>query len=135
MDSFEELFEEQLKDLYFAEKLILRSLPKLAKKVSSKALHDAFLQHAEQTKGHLQRLEQVFEPLDKKPRGKRCAAMEGLMAEADELAMIDGFFTAVFAEDTIAMRACSPAPRPLSIMKLRVMAPSAPGPKSWARTR
>ena len=85
MDSFEELFEEQLKDLYFAEKLILRSLPKLAKKVSSKALHDAFLQHAEQTKGHLQRLEQVFELLDKKPRGKRCAAMEGLMAEADEL--------------------------------------------------
>jgi ferritin-like metal-binding protein YciE len=85
MESLEELFEEQLKDVYYAEKLILRNLPKLAKKVTSKELKSAFLEHTEQTKTQLERLEQVFGELGKKAKGKRCAAMEGLVAEAEEL--------------------------------------------------
>jgi ferritin-like metal-binding protein YciE len=85
MESFDQLFEEQLKGAYYAEKLILRNLPKLSKKVTSEELKSAFLEHTEQTKTHLERLDQVFAQLGKKARGKRCAAMEGLMEEAEEL--------------------------------------------------
>ncbi len=85
MDTFQELFEDQLRDVYYAEKLILRTLPKLAKKVQSEELSQAFKEHAEQTRTQVERLDQVFQELGKRARGKRCAAMEGLMAEADEL--------------------------------------------------
>jgi ferritin-like metal-binding protein YciE len=82
---FRELFEETLKDVYYAEKLALRRMPKMADGVASDALAEAFELHEEQTEGQVKRLEQVFDMLGMKPKGKRCAAMEGLVAEAEEL--------------------------------------------------
>jgi ferritin-like metal-binding protein YciE len=83
--NFKELFEETLKDIYYAEKAILKALPKMAKKASSEDLSAAFNEHLEQTRGQVKRLEQIFEMLGKAARGKKCDAIEGLTAEADEI--------------------------------------------------
>jgi ferritin-like metal-binding protein YciE len=70
MESLYELFEDTLKDIYFAEKQIVKALPKMARKASSYDLSDAFNTHLEETKVHVERLEQVFKMIDKSPRGK-----------------------------------------------------------------
>ena len=70
----EDLFHETLKDIYFAEKKILVALPKMAKAAHSEELKAAFEKHAEETEGQVERLEQVFELIDKAARGKTCPA-------------------------------------------------------------
>lgn len=85
MENLEELFEETLKDVYFAEKAILKALPKMAKKTKSAELKQAFEEHVEQTKGQVERLDQVFRILGKKSSGKECPALKGLVEETEEL--------------------------------------------------
>jgi len=80
-----ELYVDELKDLYNAEHQLVRALPKLAKAVSSEELRQGIEEHLEQTKSHVQRLEQIFESLDESPKGKKCAGMEGLVKEGSEI--------------------------------------------------
>jgi ferritin-like metal-binding protein YciE len=80
-----DIYIDALRDLYNAETQILKALPRMAKAVTNEELRAAFLEHAEQTEGQIDRLEQVFGLLDMKVRGKKCAAMEGLLEEAKEL--------------------------------------------------
>jgi ferritin-like metal-binding protein YciE len=81
-----ELYIDELKDLYSAETQLVKALPKLAKASNSDKLREGFEEHLEQTKGHVQRLEQIFEALDESPKGKKCAGMEGLIEEGSEMA-------------------------------------------------
>jgi ferritin-like metal-binding protein YciE len=76
-----ELYLGELKDLYSAESQLVKALPKLAKAAASEELRAGFEEHLEQTKGHVQRLEQIFEMLDESPKGKKCKGMEGLIEE------------------------------------------------------
>lgn len=79
------LFTNGLKDMYWAEKYLVKSLKKMAKAATSDEVRNAFEDHMAQTEGHVEKLEQVFELLEKKPAGKKCLAMEGLVGEAEEL--------------------------------------------------
>jgi ferritin-like metal-binding protein YciE len=81
-----ELYIDELKDLYNAENQLVKALPKLAKAANSDELRAGFEEHLEQTKGHVQRLEQIFELLDESPKGKKCKGMEGLIEEGNEMA-------------------------------------------------
>jgi ferritin-like metal-binding protein YciE len=80
-----ELLLEQLKDIYSAEKQVLRALPKMIKKVSNESLRTAFEEHLSQTEEQVQRLDQVGEILGKKLTGKKCVGMEGLVEEGNEV--------------------------------------------------
>lgn len=79
-----DLLVEELKDLYSAENQLIKALPKMAKAASNEELKAGFEEHLEQTKNHVSRLERVFELLGASPKGKKCQAMEGLIAEASE---------------------------------------------------
>lgn len=81
-----ELFHDALKDIYFAEKKILGALPKMAKAANSDELRAAFRKHEGETEGHVGRLERVFAMIDKKPQGKTCDAVLGIIAEGEEIA-------------------------------------------------
>jgi ferritin-like metal-binding protein YciE len=81
----DELFVDELKDLYSAEKQITRALPKLAKAATSEELRKAFLSHLEETNGQIVRLEKAFEILGKNPRGKTCVGMKGVLEEGAEM--------------------------------------------------
>jgi ferritin-like metal-binding protein YciE len=81
----EELFVDELKDLYSAEKQITKALPKMAKGASSEELREAFLSHLEETNGQIARLEQAFEILGEKPTGKTCVGMKGVLEEGSEM--------------------------------------------------
>lgn len=83
--NLDDLFHETLKDIYFAEKKILTALPKLAKAAHSTELASAFEKHADETQGHVDRLEQVFNMIGKSPRGKTCPAILGLIEEGQEI--------------------------------------------------
>jgi ferritin-like metal-binding protein YciE len=83
-ETLEQLLEESLKDLYDAEKQLVKALPKMAKAADNEDLKAAFTGHLEETKGHQQRLEQVFEILGSKAKSKSCAAMKGLIEEGGE---------------------------------------------------
>jgi len=85
MNSLQDLFIHDLKDLYNAEVQLTKALPKMAKAASEPALRDAFQTHLKETEGHIKRLEQIFEELDENPKGKKCKAMEGLIEEGKEL--------------------------------------------------
>lgn len=85
MNSLDDLFIAELKDLYSAEKQLLKAIPKMAKAANSKALQSGFTKHLKQTEGHVSRLKKVFEELGVSPRGKKCKAMEGLIAEGAEV--------------------------------------------------
>jgi ferritin-like metal-binding protein YciE len=85
METFNELFEETLKDIYYAEKAIVKALPKMAKQASSKKLAAAFTKHLEETEGQVGRLEEVFELIGKKAKGKKCPAIDGIIEEAQEV--------------------------------------------------
>jgi len=80
-----ELFHDTLKDIYFAEKKILATLPKMAKAADSAELKAAFEKHRAQTETHVSRLEEVFTIIDKKPQGKTCAAIVGIAEEGAEI--------------------------------------------------
>src|SRR3954469_3242679 len=80
-----ELFHDTLKDVYFAEKKILATLPKMAKAAHSKDLKAAFVKHEKETRGQVKRLEQVFKIFGKKPQGKTCDAIMGITKEGAEI--------------------------------------------------
>jgi len=80
-----QLLEDQLKDAYWAEKAITRSMPDMIEKVESQELADALSEHMEQTIQQVTRLENVFEILDLKPEAEKCEAMEGLIEEAEDI--------------------------------------------------
>ncbi len=90
LDTLQKLYTDELRDLYNAENQLVKALPKMAKAASSEELKDAFEKHLEQTKGHVERLEQVFEGLGEKPKGKTCRAMKGLIEEGSEILKEDG---------------------------------------------
>jgi ferritin-like metal-binding protein YciE len=79
------LFLDTLKDIYYAEKQIYKSLPKMAKAAQSDQLRSAFEKHHDETEGHIERLEQIFEQLGKPARGKKCDAIEGILDEGTEV--------------------------------------------------
>ena len=81
----DQLFHDTLKDIYFAEKKILSTLPKMAKAAHSERLKAAFEKHYEETEGHVARLEQVFAAINQKPQGKTCAAIVGITDEGAEI--------------------------------------------------
>jgi ferritin-like metal-binding protein YciE len=85
MQTLNELFEETVRDIYYAEKKILKTLPKMAKKASSESLAAAFEAHIEETEAQVERLEQVFELIGKAPRGKTCPAIDGIIEEGEEI--------------------------------------------------
>lgn len=79
------LFHETLKDVYYAERQILKALPKMARGAQVPELKEAFLKHREETEGQVERLKQVFEIIGKRPQGKTCAAIEGIIEEGEEI--------------------------------------------------
>ena len=79
----EEFFKDEIKDIYWAEKHLVKTLPKMAKAATSSELKEAFTNHLEETKGHVERLEQVFELLQEKAQAKKCDAMEGITKEGE----------------------------------------------------
>jgi ferritin-like metal-binding protein YciE len=96
LDTLDALFEDTLRDMYYAEKKLVKTLPRMAKKASSAELADAFNSHKSETEGHVERIEKVFEILGKTARAKKCEAMEGLtkegahvMEEAEEDGVLD----------------------------------------------
>ena len=82
--NLEELFADTLKDIYFAEKQILRALPKMAKEAASPELKDAFETHRDETEGQVERLNRIFEAIGRPARGKTCEAILGIIDEAKE---------------------------------------------------
>jgi ferritin-like metal-binding protein YciE len=80
-----DLFYDTLKDIYFAERQILKSLPKMAKAARSAELRQAFLTHRDETEVHVERLQQVFEIVGKRAQGKTCEAIKGILEEGDEV--------------------------------------------------
>jgi ferritin-like metal-binding protein YciE len=82
--SMDDLFLETLKDIYYAEKHILKALPAMVKKADDGQLKDALETHREETEGQIERLEEVFKLIDTPARGKKCNAIEGILAEAKE---------------------------------------------------
>jgi ferritin-like metal-binding protein YciE len=90
LDTLKTLYIDELRDLYNAENQLIKALPKMAKAASSEELQDAFEKHLEQTKTHVERLEEVFEEIGEKPKGKTCKAMKGLIEEGSEILHEDG---------------------------------------------
>jgi ferritin-like metal-binding protein YciE len=84
IDSMTELLVEQLRDLYDAEKRLTKAIPKMAKAATNEQLRSALRAHLQETEQQITRLEQAFEHLDEKPRGKACAGMKGIIEEGDE---------------------------------------------------
>ena len=85
LDTLEKLYISELRDLYSAENQLLKALPKMAKGATSPELKEAFETHLKQTKGHVERLEELFEQRDESPKGKTCHAMKGLIEEGSEI--------------------------------------------------
>jgi ferritin-like metal-binding protein YciE len=85
MESLEDLMQDELKDIYDAEKQLTKALPKLAKKASNEELREALEQHLQETQGHVERIEQIFEQLELPARGKRCEGMKHLIDEGSEM--------------------------------------------------
>ncbi len=79
-----ELYIDELKDIYSAETQLVKALPKMAKAASSEELREGFERHLEQTRGHVERLETIFESLGESPKGKKCLGMDGLVKEGAE---------------------------------------------------
>jgi ferritin-like metal-binding protein YciE len=84
-EALRDLYIDELRDIYNAETQLVKALPKMAKAATSDKLRSGFEEHLEQTRGHVSRLEQIFEDLDEKPSGKKCAGMEGLVKEGGEV--------------------------------------------------
>ena len=82
----DELFHDTLKDIFYAEKKILAALPKMAKAAQTPELKAAFEKHHRETEQHVTRLEQVFELIEKRPQGKKCPAIDGIVEEGQEIA-------------------------------------------------
>ena len=104
------LFHDTLKDIYYAERKILKSLPKMARAAQSPELKAAFEKHKDQTEGQIERLQQVFEIIGKPARGKTCDAIEGILAEGEEI--MDEY-----KEIPPSTPACWPPPRRSNTMR------------------
>ena len=85
MNTLEDLYMDLLKDLYSAEKQLVKALPKLVKAAHSEDLQRAFNEHLSQTEGHVERIERIVSDLNGSPRGKKCVGMEGIIEESSEL--------------------------------------------------
>jgi ferritin-like metal-binding protein YciE len=85
MDSLESLMQDELKDIYDAEKQLTKALPKMARKASNEELRSGFEEHLRQTEQHMERLEQIFDQMGMPARGKPCKGMKNLIAEGDEM--------------------------------------------------
>jgi ferritin-like metal-binding protein YciE len=85
IESLDQLLEEELRDIYDAEKQLVKALPKMAKAAASEELREALDEHLQVTKGQVERLEQIFEKLGTKAKGKSCAGMKGLIEEGEEV--------------------------------------------------
>ena len=83
--TLDNLFYDTLKDIYYAERKIVKALPKMARGAQSPELKAAFEKHREETEGQIERLQQVFEIIGKRAMGKTCDAIEGILAEGDEI--------------------------------------------------
>lgn len=83
--TLDQLFQQDLQDIYDAEKQLVKALPKLAKAASSDELEEAIREHLEATKGHVQRIEEIFESLGSKAKSSPCAGMKGLISEGQEI--------------------------------------------------
>jgi ferritin-like metal-binding protein YciE len=83
--TLDDLFLDTLKDIYYAERKILKALPKMARAASSDELKSAFQKHKDETEGQIERLQQVFEILGKRAQGKTCPAIEGIIDEGEEI--------------------------------------------------
>jgi len=81
----QKLFEDELKDIYWAEKALVKAIPKMVKNADSRELATALQKHLKETEGHVQRLERVFEIIGKGAQAKKCEAMDGLIKEAGEI--------------------------------------------------
>ena len=90
LDSLQSLFLEELKDVYHAEKQLVKALPRLAKAANSPELKEAITAHLGETEGHVERIEQIFQDLGQAARGKRCKGMEGLLEEGKEVMEEEG---------------------------------------------
>jgi ferritin-like metal-binding protein YciE len=84
-NALRELYVDELRDIFNAENQLTKALPKMAKAATSNELRSGFEEHLEQTKGHVRRLEQIFDALGEKPTGKKCKGMEGLIEEGKEM--------------------------------------------------
>ena len=84
--TMDDLFVHQLQDIYYAEKQLVKAIPKMAEKANDNQLKQGFLSHLEQTKGHVTRLEQVFQMHGVEPKAVTCPAIDGIIKEADETA-------------------------------------------------
>lgn len=81
----EDLFYDTLKDIYYAERQIVKALPKMARAATDPKLKAAFEKHKEETQGHIERLQEVFELIGKRAQGKTCEAIQGIIAEGEEI--------------------------------------------------
>ena len=90
LDTLEKLYISELRDLYSAENQLLKALPKMAQGATSPELKEAFETHLAQTKGHVERLEELFAQRDESPKGKTCHAMKGLIEEGSEILKEEG---------------------------------------------
>jgi ferritin-like metal-binding protein YciE len=90
LNTLRDLFEDELKDMYDAEKQILKALPKVIKAANDDELRNALSVHLNETRGHVDRLEQVFGTIDVKPKGKHCSGMAGILEEGSDLLDEDG---------------------------------------------
>lgn len=84
-ESLKDLYLDELRDIYDAENVIVKALPKMADAASSSELRSAFTQHLEQTKGHVTRLERIFEGTGEKPKAKKCDGVRGIIDEGEDL--------------------------------------------------
>jgi ferritin-like metal-binding protein YciE len=85
MKTLDDMYMDLLKDLYSAEKQLVKALPKMAKSAQASDLQRAFQEHLKQTEGQVERIERIFKDLEGSPRGKKCVAMEGLVEEGSEV--------------------------------------------------
>ncbi|MCM2476279.1 ferritin-like domain-containing protein [Rhizobium sp. CG5] len=83
--TLDDLFHETLKDIYYAERKILKTLPKMARAAQNPKLKAAFEKHKDETEGQIERLQQVFELIGKRPRAKTCPAIDGIVEEGEEI--------------------------------------------------
>jgi ferritin-like metal-binding protein YciE len=85
LETLQDLYMDEIKDIYDAENQLVKALPKMAKAATNDELKAAFEQHLEQTQEHVSRLERIFEELGEKPKGKKCEAMKGLIEEGKQM--------------------------------------------------
>ena len=90
LDSLQDLFLDELKDVLNAEKQLVQALPRMAKAAQSPKLQQAFTKHLRETEGHVERLERIFQSLGETARGKKCKGMEGLIEEGKEILEEEG---------------------------------------------